>query len=64
MSISMFIAAALSAVPAKKTRPPMSKMPLRPVVVVTRPATRDESNPDTYNEEVNAVRAWLSNMQY
>ncbi|KAL5721868.1 hypothetical protein ACHQM5_005456 [Ranunculus cassubicifolius] len=56
MSISTFTAAPLIAAPIKKVHPPRTMVALRPIVLVTRLATRDEKNPAIYKEDVKAVR--------
>lgn len=64
MSISTLMAEASRAEPTKNKMPEITKVPLRPVLFMTRPAAKDATRPAMYNEEVNAVRTWLLNVQY
>ncbi|KAI8550407.1 hypothetical protein RHMOL_Rhmol06G0103900 [Rhododendron molle] len=50
--------------PARNKQPPSNMMFLRPKVAVRRLAIRDEANPATYNDDVNAVNVWLLYRQY
>jgi len=64
MSMKIFWAAALMAPPAKKMQPPKIMVFLRPNVVVTRLAKREDINPARWREDVNSVNNWLSYTQY
>ncbi|OAY67803.1 hypothetical protein ACMD2_11178 [Ananas comosus] len=64
MSISTLAAEALTVAPVKNRAPPRSMIVWRPTAFVRRPAASDAASPATYSDDVNAVSAWLSYMQY
>ncbi|KAF2299687.1 hypothetical protein GH714_002454 [Hevea brasiliensis] len=64
MSMEMLAAPPLMAAPAKKVQPPSTMVFLRPNAAVRRLATSEAAKPAMYSDDVNAVKTWLSYMQY
>lgn len=64
MSIATFWANPLIKAPAQNRIPPESIESLLPNFLVTVDATREDTRAAKYNDDVNIVSVWLSNLQY